>query len=156
MDEPAHVTGDAGRKTAFSRNRVRAGRDAACTPCYCRVVVTRVLVVDDDLIHLDLMRRRLEKRGFDVDVMDGPIGATHRIRSTRPEIVLMDINLPGIPGDVLINHAMSRISPETRVFYHSAMDEQELRRLAERDGVAGWFTKSTPIDELVRVLSGSL
>ena len=112
----------------------------------------RVLIVDDDPVHLELMQRRLQKRGYDVDVMDGPIGATHRIRSTRPEVVLMDINLPGIPGDVLIGHARSRIGPETRIFYHSAMDEQHLRELATRDGISGWFSKSTPIDELAETL----
>lgn len=111
--------------------------------------MARVLIVDDDPQHLELMRRGLERAGFEVDTMSGPIGLTHRLRATSPDVVLMDVNLPGLRGDRAVALARGKLEKEPLFFYHSSLDADDLRELAERDGVAGWFTKSTPVRKIV-------
>ncbi len=58
----------------------------------------RVLLVEDNELNMDMLARRLEKKGYEVvRATDGEAGVTLG-RSSRPDLVLMDIGLPGMDG----------------------------------------------------------
>ncbi len=58
----------------------------------------RLLVVDDNEMNRDMLSRRLERKGFDVMVaVDGRQGVDVA-KAERPDLVLMDIQLPGMDG----------------------------------------------------------
>ena len=58
----------------------------------------RVLVVDDDLALAEMLGIVLRNEGLDVDhVADGP-SAIGAFREYRPDLVLLDVMLPGIDG----------------------------------------------------------
>lgn len=58
----------------------------------------RILVVDDDERIAASVRRALAYEGYDVDVAhDGP-GAIAAVRDTPPDLVVLDVMLPGIDG----------------------------------------------------------
>ncbi len=58
----------------------------------------RVLVVDDEESIIDLVRSYLTREGFEVDVArDGPSGLA-RARTFRPDVVVLDVMLPGLDG----------------------------------------------------------
>jgi CheY-like chemotaxis protein len=62
------------------------------------VPITRILLVEDNEMNRDMLSRRLTKRGYDVTVaVDGEQGID-LARTTSPELVLMDMSLPGIDG----------------------------------------------------------
>jgi len=96
----------------------------------------RVLVVDNDKDHLGLLKLELERAGFEVETLSGPIGVSYRIRVTRPAFVLIDLSLPAIRGDKLLRIARLAADTETRFYYYSAADEDTLRALSARDGVS--------------------
>jgi DNA-binding response OmpR family regulator len=59
---------------------------------------TRILLVDDETPILDLIRGYLEREGYTVSsVEDGP-SAVERVRSERPDVVVLDVMLPGLDG----------------------------------------------------------
>jgi DNA-binding response OmpR family regulator len=59
---------------------------------------TKVLVVEDDQFLRDLLTTKLEKENFQVaTAIDGP-GGLEKIRQSLPDVVLLDIILPGIDG----------------------------------------------------------
>ena len=58
----------------------------------------RILVVDDNLLNLDLAQYVLETDGFIVDRALDVDEAWTRLRASRPDIVLVDIQLPGTDG----------------------------------------------------------
>jgi len=59
---------------------------------------TSVLVVDDDPMTRDMLRRILSKRGWSVvEAADG-CGALSVLGRTRPEVVLLDLMMPGMDG----------------------------------------------------------
>lgn len=62
----------------------------------------RVLVVDDNQLNLDLARYVLEGDGFTVDEALHVDEAWARLRAARPDIVLVDIQLPGTDGLTLV------------------------------------------------------
>jgi DNA-binding response OmpR family regulator len=60
--------------------------------------VTRVLVVDDEPPIIELVRGYLEREGWEVaSAADGP-AALAAARATRPDVVILDVMLPGLDG----------------------------------------------------------
>ena len=58
----------------------------------------RILLVEDNEPSRDALGRRLERRGFDVAVaVDGQEAVT-RAHTESPDLILMDLGLPGIDG----------------------------------------------------------
>ena len=57
-----------------------------------------ILLVEDNEMNRDMLSRRLERRGYDVIVaIDGEDGVA-RAAADRPDLVVMDMSLPGIDG----------------------------------------------------------
>lgn len=61
-----------------------------------------ILVVDDDLPILALMRTLLREFGFEAVTAESGEGAIAAARTRRPSAVLLDRNMPGMSGDELI------------------------------------------------------
>jgi len=60
--------------------------------------MARILLVEDNEMNRDMLSRRLERRGYEVIVaVDGEEGVA-RAKADAPDIVLMDLSLPGIDG----------------------------------------------------------
>lgn len=60
--------------------------------------MTRILVVEDNPTNLDMLSRRLRRKGYDViAAVDGKQGVAVA-RQERPDIILMDLSLPEIDG----------------------------------------------------------
>lgn len=60
--------------------------------------MARILLVEDNEMNRDMLSRRLERRGYDVIVaVDGEEGVA-RAKTDTPDVVLMDMSLPGIDG----------------------------------------------------------
>ncbi|HOU94276.1 MAG TPA: response regulator, partial [Polyangiaceae bacterium] len=60
-----------------------------------------VLVVDDDPIVLETTRLRLARAGWDVETRDQALGTAQWIVERRPDVVLLDVGMPGVSGDVI-------------------------------------------------------
>jgi DNA-binding response OmpR family regulator len=58
----------------------------------------RVLVVDDDATVSDVVRRYLERAGFDVTLAGDGYGALRAAAEVRPDLVVLDLMLPGLDG----------------------------------------------------------
>jgi CheY-like chemotaxis protein len=58
----------------------------------------RVLVVDDNQLNLDMLSGYLEDKGFDVALATSGEQSIAAVQASRPDIILMDIQMPGIDG----------------------------------------------------------
>lgn len=60
--------------------------------------MTKILLVEDNELNRDMLSRRLSRRGYEVEVaVDGAQGI-EMARSVAPDLILMDVGLPGIDG----------------------------------------------------------
>ena len=59
---------------------------------------SRILVVDDEEDILELVRYNLERRGFEVEAVMSGEAALAAIRRRRPDLVVLDLMLPGVDG----------------------------------------------------------
>lgn len=58
----------------------------------------RILLVEDEQVNREMFRRRLERKGFEVLCADTGLAAVEQAKSGSPDLVLMDLGLPGIDG----------------------------------------------------------
>ena len=61
----------------------------------------KVLCVDDDGVELIVIRAWLELAGYKVVTQKGPLGTTQVFLREKPDVVLLDMNMPGLSGDAL-------------------------------------------------------
>ena len=58
----------------------------------------KILLVEDNEMNRDMLSRRLERKGFDVDIaVDGQAGV-NMASSQSPDLILMDLSLPVMDG----------------------------------------------------------
>jgi DNA-binding response OmpR family regulator len=81
----------------------------------------RVLVVDDEDYITDLIAVGLRFVGFDVDTAVDGRDALAKIASTRPDLVVLDISMPGIDG-IEVLQRIRRDGVSTPVVFLTARD----------------------------------
>ncbi len=117
------------------------------------VPVIRVIVVDDHALHRDGTRQILQAHADMEVVGDADSGevALALVNQLRPDVVLLDIRLPGMNG-IEVSRRLTRDHPEVRVLMVSAYDEDEYVRGALEAGAAGYLRKTVPGRELVQAV----
>jgi two-component system OmpR family response regulator len=114
----------------------------------------RVLIVDDDAVHLEIASRTLRGQGFEVTTSQSAIGVTNSVRAFKPHVVLVDVNIPEMSGDKVVELVRRLSQGSSRYVLYSACDETSLRRLAAQSGADGWISKSTIGMDFVTRLRG--
>jgi CheY-like chemotaxis protein len=105
----------------------------------------RILVVEDNEANQLLARAVLELEGFDVDIAASAPQAQDAIRERTPDLILMDIQLPGEDGLSLTRKL--KANPETTAIPVVALTAHAMlgdRELALNAGCAGYIAK--PLD----------
>jgi DNA-binding NarL/FixJ family response regulator len=113
----------------------------------------RVLVVDDHLMFAEAIKLLLANEdGIEIA---GTVGtgedAVELARETCPEVVLMDIDLPGIDG-IEATRQIRAICPQTQVVIVSAFEQASVMARAVEAGAAGFVPKTSATDDLVDVI----
>jgi two-component system, OmpR family, phosphate regulon response regulator OmpR len=110
-----------------------------------------VLLVEDDESLCRIVSRYLRGRGYKVEVAASAEGAEAALRGgARPDLILLDLNLPGDTGwDLVRSGAIGEAgSPPVVIASATAVSP---KRLAEH-GVAGYLPKPFPLETLVAIV----
>ncbi|WP_407566548.1 response regulator [Streptomyces sp. 184] len=107
------------------------------------------MVVDDHPMWRDAVARDLQAAGFDVVATagDGP-QAVRRARAAVPDVLVLDLNLPGLPG-VQVCKEVVGAQPAVRVLVLSASGEHADVLEAVKSGATGYLVKSASTEELI-------
>lgn len=116
-----------------------------------------ILVVDNEVFNVDLVSTILTRGGFQVKSAGSGDEAIRKIRRSKPDLVLMDLQLPGMDG----LEATKRIvaDPKTKdvkVVAFSALAMPSDRARAMKAGCAGYITKPVGARELIDQIKGLL
>jgi len=111
--------------------------------------VTTVVLVDDQTLVRDGLRLILELAGIEVvgEAGDGAAGVD-LVKGLRPDVVLMDIRMPGVDGIEATRRIAAGPAP-TRVLVLTTFDEDSLVYEALRAGAAGFLLKDAGRERLV-------
>jgi DNA-binding NarL/FixJ family response regulator len=114
----------------------------------------RILVVDDHPITRDALASLLAQGGFDVvgEAADGH-EAIELARSLQPELVLLDLTMPGLDGLSALP-GLREAAPEAEIVVLTASGTEDNLLTAIRAGAAGYLLKSESPDRIVTFLRG--
>ncbi|WP_051941579.1 response regulator [Phaeacidiphilus oryzae] len=107
------------------------------------------MVVDDHPMWRDAVSRDLAAAGCEVVATagDGP-EAVRRAHAVRPQVLVLDLNLPELPGVEVCRQVLAR-HPATRVLVLSASGQHADVLEAVKSGATGYLVKSASREELL-------
>ena len=105
----------------------------------------RILIVDDNEMNRDMLARRLERKGYAIQVAEGAQSLLERIQQEPVDIVLLDVEMPGISGLDALQTLRGCYSPiQLPIIMVTAKDQSEDIVKALDLGANDYLTK--PID----------
>jgi two-component system, OmpR family, KDP operon response regulator KdpE len=119
-----------------------------------RVTNTKALLVEDDLNIVDLIRSNLAVRGFDTVVSADGLRALQLLETEEPDIVLLDLMLPGADGFSLCRQIRERSA--VAVIVVSARGGERDKVTALNMGADDYMTKPFSVDELLARITATL
>ena len=112
----------------------------------------KILVVDDEIFICELLNDFLSMRGYDVNTANCGEDAMSMFESIRPEVVLLDIRMPGINGiDIL--EKIKDIDSAVKVVMLSAFGDVDTVRKTLQMGAFTYMQKPVDLDNVLLTLN---
>lgn len=114
----------------------------------------RVLVVDDEDGILAFVRDALEQEGY--EVLTAPSGeeAVRLARRNRPDLILLDVQLPGADGWEVLNQLRAVSGPQAPVVVMTGGYNEQDHALST--GAQGYLGKPFDIDDLISAVEAHI
>ena len=119
--------------------------------------MANILAVDDMRSMRDLVKSVLEKRGHSVTTHNDGTSALAFARSSKVDLVISDINMPGMDGIALVE-ALRGLPGyrKTPILMLTTEDAQDKKNQARAAGANGWIQKPFNPDRLVNAVDKTL
>jgi len=110
----------------------------------------KILIIDDDYSHILTAKGILESEGYTVNTRNQSLGSSIIVKQLEPDLILLDINMPGLSGDRLAQIiGRSLNSSNVPIIFYSSNDEDSLRKAVGQYSVYGvkdYICKGDPFD----------
>jgi len=107
----------------------------------------RILVVDDEINVIRVLQKFLTSKNYDVCTAADGRTAIEKVRTLKPQIVLLDILMPGINGMDTLKE-IKKMEPDTAVIMVTAVSDEELAKSSLQLGAFDYITKPINLDYL--------
>jgi DNA-binding NtrC family response regulator len=115
----------------------------------------KVLVVDDDLVLQQSLRKSLEYQHFDVNVASSGIEAVNLVCKNNYDLVVMDVNMPGMSGlEALVE--IKKNNPATIVIILTAYSNVNDAVKAVKDGAYNYLEKPIKLENLIALIKRAI
>ena len=113
----------------------------------------KVMIIDDDREFLSELKEILAANGYDITAVDNSGSALDRSIQDRPDVILMDLKMPGKSGFVLADE-ISRISnlENIPVIAMSAFFREDFKSLMNLCGIKKCLKKPFPISDAISAI----
>jgi DNA-binding NtrC family response regulator len=110
-------------------------------------VSVTILVVDDDAAFRQIMGNELKRLGYEVVAVSSGEEALKRLPQTEPDVVLLDLRLPGMDGLKTLQ-AIHASAPASEVIMLTGHGSIDTAIESIRIGAFDYVVKPCPLDEL--------
>jgi len=119
--------------------------------------MAKVLIVDDSRVYRFSLRRLMQEWGHEVLVAKNGEEAITMARELQPELILMDIVMPGISG-YQAKRLLARDAATARipVIFVSTRNEETDRIWGLRQGAAAYVTKPVQREQLQSAMTEAM
>src|SRR4030043_222334 len=120
-----------------------------------REVKGKVLIVDDAPDTLEIIQRLLHYEGYDVKIASSGEEGVKKAEQGKPEVVLMDINLPGISGTEALRRIRT-MNPIQCVIMLTAFATVDNAIQALKEGASDFLKKPFENEHLIHIVNQAL
>ncbi|HEV2722741.1 MAG TPA: response regulator [Thermoanaerobaculia bacterium] len=114
----------------------------------------KVLIVDDEPDLIAGIVELLREEGIEVETHDSIITLPLVVRQVNPDLVLIDLSMPALPGCAVFKLGRERLGTDAPLVLFSGRAAHELAKRAEELGADGFLAKSQePLDIIARIQS---
>lgn len=115
----------------------------------------QILIVDDEAGIREILSRKLSSAGFDCRTADNGSDALKTINSWCPDIVLLDVNMPGKSGAAVLKE-IGEQHPDTAVIMVTAIAEVQVVISLLKDGAYDYVIKPIELNTLLLSIERTL
>jgi two-component system response regulator AtoC len=115
----------------------------------------RVLIVEDEAQVAALLSETLSHLGYTPEVATTGTDALRLLDTFEPDVVLLDLALPEMPGEAVLDH-VRQTKPGLPVIMVTGNADAELARRTLARGAFDYVTKPFNLEQLSRVLEAAL
>lgn len=109
-----------------------------------------IMIIDDNQVNLDVLFNFLKGRGFKVLVATDGETALEQMNYILPDLILLDIMMPGIDGFTTCRHLKSQAKTrDIPVIFMTALSETEHKVQGFQIGAVDYITKPFQKDEVL-------
>jgi len=116
---------------------------------------SRIMVVDDDVETLALLREVVAKEGYQVEVAEDAETALRKLSEWQPDLVITDIHMPGMDGLALLAAAREK-APDILVILLTAYGSLKTAVDAIKAGAFDYLSKPFVVDDIRLVMRRAL
>ena len=109
--------------------------------------MVKLLIVDDDLPTCDFLKSFFNSRNYEVFIATDGEKALSVVREKRPDIILLDIRMPG-PSGIKVLREIKEIDKHVKVIMMIAVEEETVIELAKEYGAIDYITKPFSLERL--------
>ena len=113
----------------------------------------KVMIVDDNLMDVMEVEEYLQEGGYEVIKLSSPNGVVSKIDYEQPEILLLDLQMPRLNMDEVLEEL--RGSPEYEdlvIVLFSDMEADKLQQYCINNDINGYFCKSMDVTQIAEFL----
>lgn len=115
-----------------------------------------ILIIEDDANVAKALGLRMKFAGYHPVLAHDAITGLSTAVKVRPDLVLLDINMPGGNGFSVAERIQNVVSRETPIFFLTASRQPGLVDRAQAAGAAGYFEKPYPPRQLLSAVERQL
>lgn len=119
-------------------------------------MAARVLVIDDSPMTVQLITQALQAAGVTAESASDLASLDERLAQGEYDLVLVDVNMPEMYGDDVVEFLKVQRKIKARLFLYSDISEAELAAKAQAVGADGYITKSGGLEQAVEVIQHAL
>lgn len=107
------------------------------------MAATKVLIVEDDKALIDMYKTKFEREGFEVHTCENGLDAVKRISEILPDIVFLDIMMPGYDGFYALEVIKKFVPGFTgKILVFSNLNDADTVEKAKSLGADGFIVKA--------------
>ena len=113
--------------------------------------MAKILVVDDEMGIRELLSEILSDEGHSVSLAENAAEARRVRGEMRPDLVLLDVNMPGMDGIGVLKE-ITKADPDAIVVMLTSLTSRHMIQQAVELGASNYIRKDTPKEEILAAL----
>ncbi|MFT5138876.1 MAG: two-component system response regulator (stage 0 sporulation protein F) [Lysobacterales bacterium] len=111
-----------------------------------------ILIIEDDIAIAKALTIRMKTAGYKANMTHDAVTGLIMAKKVLPDLILLDVNLPGGNGFLLAERLMVQLPTATPIIFITASKDPDFLKMANDIGAAGYFEKPYDIKEVLEAI----